>query len=76
MSLIYKQYLECWLLERGGFRFNLLWFCSLFSDFRLSGLSTARAQAGRPIQSPMGFADGWRHIHPEMFSSRQVSAVF
>ena len=35
--LIYKQFLECWLLRRGGFHLNLFWFSSLFSDFPLLG---------------------------------------
>ena len=45
MFLIYKQYLECWLLKRGGFRFKLFRFSSLLSDFRLSSLSTTQQNA-------------------------------
>ena len=75
MSLIYKKYLESWLLESGGFRLNLFQFSGLFSDFRLSGLSTTHAHTERLIQSLTGFLDGWRHIHPEMIFSRRGSAV-
>ena len=76
MSLIYKQYLEYWLLERDGFRLNLIQFSSLFSDFHLSGLSMTHVHAERLIQSPAAFLDGWRHICPEMIFSRQGLAIF
>ena len=75
MFLIYKQYIECWLLEKGAFRLSLFLFSSFFSDFRLSGLSMTHAHAKHLIQSPTGFLNGWRHIRPEIFSSRRGSAV-
>ena len=55
-SLIYKQYLECWLLERGDFRHHFFQFSRLFSDFLLSGLPTTHAE--RLIQSLTGFLYG------------------
>ena len=58
MSLTYKQYLECSLLERGSFHLNLFWFSSLFSDFRLLGLLMAHVHTERLIQSPTGFLNG------------------
>ena len=48
MSLIYKQYLECWLLERGGFCLNLFRFGSLFSDFSFIGFVNDTYARGTP----------------------------
>ena len=71
MSLIYKQYLECWLLERGSF---VLTFFSLAACLVISFINDT-SHAERLIQSPKGFLDGWRHIRLEIISSRLGSAV-
>ena len=58
MSLICKQHRKCWLLKGGGFPLNIFRFNSLFSDFRLPGLSTTHAHAERLILSLTDFLGG------------------